>query len=380
MATILDYVYWRGDLSLTQDPWRAADSAVLASLCYLNPPEKGRSDEGLSLREFALSLPEKGSGSLYEGRRTLCILAAGSRRFGDIRISRFVYNVNPEAGIQFAAFCAQLPDGVTAVCFRGTDATLVGWREDFELSYSSPVPAQTAAVDYLRDAPGGRLILLGHSKGGNLAAYAASHVPTDVQARIEGIWSFDGPGLDEETAASPGYAAVSGKIHSLIPQSSIIGLLMDYHPVYTIVRAEGASLMQHNLHTWQMDGPDFAVLQDTTFSSQLMDRALHDWMRQAAPEQRQLFVESVFKVLQASGAVSVSDFRSLELPQVARMAKAAAELEPETRKLVMQLFAGFFTAGASSAFAIGRDLLGINWAGPFLAKLNGGSEDGRMEG
>ena len=379
MSTLFDYVYWRGDLSLQQDGWRAVDSALLASLCYLNPGDKARGEEGISLRELALSLPDVKEPQIYSQRRTLCVLMASSRRWGDIRISRFVYDVNPEAGIQFAAFCASLPDGVTAVCFRGTDSTLVGWREDFELSYASPVPAQTAAIDYLLAAPAGPLLLLGHSKGGNLAAYSAARAPEAVQKRIVGVWSFDGPGLDDETTASEDYQRLQGRIHSLIPQSSVIGLLMDYHPDYTIVRADAASLMQHNLHTWQLDGPNFAEESSTTFSSQIMDRALHDWLKAAAPEQRQRFVESVFRVLEASGARTLQDLGKLDLPAVGQMMKALSGLSEEDRRLVSQLFGRFFSLSASSAVALGRDFLAQTAGGSnFLSWLQkGDANDGK---
>ena len=379
MATLFDYVFWRGDLTLAQDAWRPADSALLASLCYLNPGDPARGTEGIGLRDFALSLPDRKDNQLYRDRRTLCVLMAGSRRWGEIRISRFVYEVNPEAGIQFAAFCAGLPDGTSAVCYRGTDASLVGWREDFELSYASPVPAQTAAVRYLEEAPEGPLLLLGHSKGGNLAAYAAAHAPEAVQGRIRDVWSFDGPGLDDATIASAGYQRVRERIHSLIPQSSVIGLLMDYHPDYTIVRADAASLMQHNLHTWQMDGPSFAEVAATSFSSQLIDRTLHDWLKAAAPEERQRFVESVFHVLEASGARTLQELGKLDLPAVGQMMKAVSELREEDRKLVSTLFGRFFSLSASSAVAMGRDFLAQTAGGSsFLSWLQkGGADDGK---
>ena len=225
MPNMLDYLAWRGDLSLAAAPWCDVDSLLMACLCYVHLPEAA-GDTRLAPAQIDPPLfRNKLVNRFFEKCRALYDVMAQSVRFGDIRLHHYVDVFDKAREIQFAAVAADLPDGTCFIAYRGTDATLVGWREDFNMSYESPVPAQQEAVQYLEmiaaatDRP---LRLAGHSKGGNLSVYAAAHVDAAVQARIERVWSFDGPGLDDASVQSEGYARMLPRITSMITQGNSI--------------------------------------------------------------------------------------------------------------------------------------------------------------
>ena len=171
------------------------------------------------------------------------------------------------------------------------------------LSYETPVPAQTSALNYLERVAHrypGTLHLTGHSKGGNLSLYAASHAPEEIQDRLTSICSFDGPGLDDETVQSAGYQRICKRIFSLIPSQSIVGLLLNYDPNYHVVDATESFIWQHNPFTWKIACTRFLTEESVTPGSQVLNRSVHEWLKESSPEQKASFVNSLFAMLDKS--------------------------------------------------------------------------------
>lgn len=257
---MFDYLDWRGDLSFESDPLNAIDLLILATLSYC-PMERLHG-------VFISSTPIQLTAELYppdaafrnDSEKQRCQLwkaASESERFGKMQVQAFAYHFDPAEEKQFSAVLFQLDENTAAAAFRGTDSTVVGWKEDFNMGFESPVPAQTDAVEFLTEAARryDRLYTCGHSKGGNLALYAAVRADASVRAKVQGVYSFDGPGLDDQTADSPEYEEISSRIHSFVPESSIVGMLLDYHNEYTIVDSDGVGILQHNPFLWHIRGP-----------------------------------------------------------------------------------------------------------------------------
>lgn len=353
MNSILDYVLLARDVSLEERPWSAEDCLALAGLCYLDLGELAAGTVGIPLRELAprLDLMEQTGAGLFLQRRALLYLMADTRRFGDMRVSGYVNVIDPERTIQFSAITCAVPQGPVVIAYRGTDNTLTGWREDLNMSFESPVPAQEAAVRYLEEVAArtqGNLTLTGHSKGGNLAAYAAAHASPQVQERILSICSFDGPGLDDATLTSPGYARIKPMLHSFIPQGSIVGLLMGHEEDYVIIRSTATGFRQHDLFTWQLQGLDFETLEKTTLPSQLMDETLHNFLENGAPDQRRAFVDALFQLLEATEADTLHQISEDKPRSISRILLAALDMDEETRRVFLQTARILFTSGAQS--------------------------------
>ena len=348
MANLLNYLDWRGDLRLTNDPWNDVDSLIMASLCYIDMPHVA--EDTLSIREVAGMLPKykptKGAqGSFFGSCRALMAHCALSVRFGDVLLHDYVNEVDPEREIQFSAITADLPDGSRHVAFRGTDSTLVGWREDFSMAFET-VPAQTAAAAYLEQAAkdGKTLTVSGHSKGGNLAVYASAHVSPAAQALIERVYSFDGPGLDDATVASDGYARITGKLRAFIPQASVVGLLLAHQEEYVVVHSKAVGLFQHDPFSWQLCGCRFLEVEEVDRASQVVDQTVHDWLKQLSPEERELFVSTLFDVLESGKTADINGLLT-DLPAILG---ASLRVAPATKLTMAQMIGRLIKIGAGN--------------------------------
>ena len=350
MANMQDYLVWRGEFSFEITPWNEIDALLTATLCYLNF-HGVKSTQGWTLEEAKrIGLLQEAEGSTFPARKNTFEAMADSPRFRDCRMHHFIALTDPEREMQFAAMCMDMPDGSLCVMYRGTDNTVVGWKEDFNMAYRTRVPAQEAAAWYLarvaevteKDRP---LRLTGHSKGGNLAVYAAAMMPAEIQDRIEGVWSFDGPGMNRETSVSEGYARIREKLHSFIPQTSIIGLLMDYIEPYTVVRSSAGGISQHDPMTWQVYGPRFETLEKVDRTAEVVCETLHEWLQNSTPEQRGAFVETMFQMVDTTKVTRISDLMNEKLKSILIMAGNRKDVDPETRRVFNRLMAQAVTLG-----------------------------------
>ena len=340
MANIIDYLAWRGDIPLEAAPWNELDGLLMAVLSYLN--FHGVQDHrGWTLREAKrIDLLIEGEGNAFEARKKVFEAMADSDRFGDCRMHHFIARTDEELSMQFSAECLDLPDGTMCVMFRGTDNTLVGWREDFNMAYQTEVPAQAAAAYYLTKAAKetkGSIRVIGHSKGGNLAVYAAASVPKKIQDQIKSIWSYDGPGMNMEMAKSEGFERIRTKIHSYIPQTSIIGLLMEYYQPYTVVHSTAKGLEQHDPLSWQVYGRHFEEMPGIDRTASVVCDTLHECLTNSTPEQRAAFVEALFHMADNTNATKMSDILNEKFRSLRKMVGGRKDLDPETRRAFTRL-------------------------------------------
>ena len=230
---LFHYLHWRGDLSFAQAPFCPVDNLIFCCLSYLNwgiPASGSTPETAISLKDAAAyweHLPE----SLQQTRVPLDLQllqqAANSTRFGSVRLFRYMESFQEQQEQQFSATTFLLDNDTAYVAFRGTDNTLVGWKEDFNMSFQSEVPSQTAAAAYLQEfsaLPIHHILVGGHSKGGNLAVFAAVKAPPVLQARIQAVYNNDGPGFCSDILHSVAYYQILHKVHTFVPEASIVGM------------------------------------------------------------------------------------------------------------------------------------------------------------
>lgn len=345
MANMLNYLDWRGDLTLASDPWNDVDSLIMACLSYLELPQVALPlEEAVEL--MPPFMPKSGAqGTFFGSCQALMVQCALSERMAGIVLHSYVNEVDPEKEMQFSAMMADLPDGSRYVAFRGTDSTIVGWREDFSMAFET-VPAQTAAAAYLERAAldGKRLTVGGHSKGGNLAVYAAAHVSPAAQALIDRVYSFDGPGLDDATVASEGYRRVAGKLRSFLPQSSVVGLLLTHNEEYVVVHSNAVGLVQHDPFSWQLVGRRFLEVEQVGKASQVFDQTVHAWLAQCTPEERELFVNTLFDLLESGNASNIKE----ALADLPALLSASRHISPSTVWTMGQMLGRLVKIGAGN--------------------------------
>lgn len=366
MTNLFDYLEWRGDLSLAQAPFNCVDALILCVLSYMSFEGAARCGEPVELGDAArllLARKEGEPGARDENDRRLLQALERSARFSAMRLLACEERLDPAEEMQFAALTALTGDGAAFVAYRGTDNTLVGWKEDFNMSFAPVVAGQRHAAEYLERAAGlvsGPLRLGGHSKGGNLAVYAGAFCAPATQARIEAVFNNDGPGFAPEVLETEGYRLILPRVQTFVPQTSIVGMLMGHGDDYTVVHSDQVGILQHDPYTWQVLGPDFVRLEQVTAGSRLVDRALKDWLAGLPREERGHFVDAVFGVLQATGAVTV---RQLVNPHNARvLVRAMGGVDDETRAMMLRVL----SALASSAARAVRQLAGPGAPPPVL--------------
>lgn len=311
MTNLFDYLTWRGDLPLEQVPFCPVDALILSELSYVHfgalIPENASVPMGRAAADY-LSAPvqKRGRCRCEEDLKLLEALKAAPR-FSSLPLSRYEDRFIPEEETQFGALSVLLPDGSAFLAFRGTDATLVGWKEDFNMSFRDTVPAQLAAADYARRfaaAFPGPLRLGGHSKGGNLAIFAAVSCPARIRDRISAVYSFDGPGFTQYLLSRPGYQELLTRIFTFVPQSSVVGMLLDRKEPCTVVRSGRVGIFQHDPYAWEVLGGGFVEVEEVTPGSRMTDRALTAWLAGLTPEQREQVVDTVYDLL-SSGEASL---------------------------------------------------------------------------
>ena len=349
MGNIMDYISWRGDLSFAQSPFNEVDNLILACFSYVNldgiPAVSGK--KGIELKKLVKEFKKLHTIKELEADKSFIRLApfmmfemAKSVRFGNCVIRNYVNEIVTEAEQQFSAVEIVLDDGTSYISFRGTDDTIIGWKEDFNLS-TGVVPAQERAVEYMQrisDKAYGMLRVGGHSKGGNLAIYG-SVMCKSAHDKILEIYSNDGPGFSKEFQESPETAEMMPKIIRIIPEYSIIGTLLEHEKQPIIVASTSRGLLQHDGFSWEVQGPGLVRRDSLNKTALRFIEILHKRIDGMDTEQKRLLIEDLFATLQASGCENLSEVQSGGIKSLAAMVKRLDKFAPESRGMMQELLA-----------------------------------------
>lgn len=315
MADLFDYIHWRGDLSFMQDPPNEIDALVFSALAYIRFGGEVETRPGnpipLSTATAAFfALPDHKERVRVKEDLELLQALASTQRFGSAKLCHYRDILIPQEDTQFAAVTFLLDDGSAFLAFRGTDYSLVGWKEDFNMSFQLTVPAQRLALQYTQEIAAQHLMPLwlgGHSKGGNLAMFAAIHGSDSLRRRILGVFNNDGPGFREHVTQNPAYEEMVPRLHTYVPQSSVIGLLLEHEEPFTIVKSRQLGILQHELYTWELNGPEFEIVEELTADSRFLNMTIHNWLDDMTVLDRNDAVEAIFDLLEAGDVENISD-------------------------------------------------------------------------
>ena len=367
MANAIDYLDWRGDVPLSLDGFNEVDGLIICKLTSLDftgiVPEDGELGFADALGEYFKRHGEEDGRLgvlLPAGTVTMAKKLLASRRFAGLVISNYINRVDGANAEQFCALTARLPDGTRYAAFRGTDDTIAAWREDFNMSAQDAVPAQLDAAAYLTRLGweyDGAVRVGGHSKGGNLAVYAAMSAPEELQERISDVYNYDGPGFRFSVAAEAGFMRVRDKIRMFVPQHSMVGVLLANDCPYSIVESSASGVSAHNGFTWQVYGRRFVRRDRFSARSRVYAEAISSWADRMDLQRRQELINAVFDALEGTGARTLTDLTE----QRVRKALSAARdlLGDEAERAVftesMELLARSYLSSARRELpAIGR--------------------------
>lgn len=347
MGNIMDYISWRGDLSFEQSQFNEVDNLILACFSYVNLDgiSAVTKQKGIGLKKLTKEFMKLHTMKELEADKSFIRLApfmmmemAKSVRFGKCVVRNYVNDIVTEAEQQFAAMEIVLEDGTSYVSFRGTDDTIIGWKEDFNLS-TGVVPAQKRAIEYLQkisEHTDGMLRVGGHSKGGNLAIYG-SVMCKSAHEKILEIYSNDGPGFSREFQELPETKEMMPKIIRIIPEYSIIGTLLEHEKEPVIVASSSKGLLQHDAFSWEVQGPALVRRDSLNKTALRFIEILHKWIDGMDTEQKRFLIEDLFATLQASGYENLSEVQSGGLKSLAAMVKRVEKFAPESRGMMQEL-------------------------------------------
>nr|WP_317379401.1 Mbeg1-like protein [uncultured Faecalimonas sp.] len=330
---VFDYIEWRGDLSFQQSAFNEIDGLILSIFAYLDFSFIG--SEIVFFRDAVRKInvmPDEqklnGPGIIMENVVSLANAAANSERYSNMGVYKFVDITDEELEIQFAAVTFLLPDTTVFISFRGTDNTLVGWKEDLNMCFIDGIPSQIEAAKYVEaiaqeiDMP---LRLGGHSKGGNLSIWASAHLDSKHKQRIINIYSNDAPGFNENFLKASFYLEIREKICSFVPESSIVGVLME-HDSYTIIRSSSPSLLQHNPFSWLVSGKCFVYDDSRTLSGKQFEKIINSWIKAMSVEEREELIENIYDIVTSSDARTLEDFDKTKIKSIISMSRTFREM------------------------------------------------------
>lgn len=360
---MLDYLRQQGNISFREQGLNEVDNLIFSTLVYLKF-EKLRYDA--ERRSFSMQeLFRLCEISAMDTSDTPCDpvkllrAVAATKRYRDVQAHYYKSHYDVQKQIQFAAVTWQYDQDRYYIAFRGTDNTLTGWREDYNLAYLTQTPGQSAARDYINfvaekipnrseaaasnnTAPTADLIIGGHSKGGNLAVYGAAFCREEIRNdRIAQVYSNDGPGFNSTIAESQNYLAILDKVLKIIPESSYVGILFSSKARRKIIVSSAKGKGQHNPYSWSVQGTEFEPADSRSFSSMLMDRTFSAWIDSLSPEEKQLIVDSLFDTLESTGAETLRELSSQKKDVLVSSIKTILAMGPDNRKQMLESFGKF---------------------------------------
>jgi hypothetical protein len=359
MANLFDYLKWRGDLTFKQSPFNPVDNIIFTQLAYLpldgivpDPDE----DRGITIAQAAVILAEKLANNtlerplLFKDDPALMQAIGQSERFKNCHLHSYVNHMDIVHEMQFSALCINMKFA-TFIAYRGTDVSLVGWKEDFNMSFSAVIPAQIEAVSYLQKIAkkiNGPLIPGGHSKGGNLAIYAAACCTGRTQRRIACIYSNDAPGFHQSFIESDGFQKIRQRIHSFVPQTSIIGMLFEHGNDSTVIKSSQTGILQHEQYSWEVTHNDMSRLDQVDQGSRYIDKTLRDWLGSLDKEHLRIFSDTLYGILYDAEIRSFAETDIDWLKAAGLMIQSLGNIDPTTRKNIGKILAALFGAATKN--------------------------------
>lgn len=343
MSNYITYINFRGDLSFKVSPFNDIDAMLLSQLVGLEFYDL--LDAAATIKEYALIYKEHNfknrSLSNATPKEQLLIHMGESVRFGDIVVLDCIKDINEEEAKTFYAVTYKLAYNRLFVAFRGTDGSLVSWKENFHTLYNFPTAGQIAATKYLDSVlarPFVKVMTGGHSKGGNLALYAAMFCNAKNKKKIEVVYSFDAPGYMVDITQYSEYELIKDRIHSYIPEECVVGKLLTPPYDSVVVKSDAKGVFQHKMNSWLIKGTDFVSVKETNVLSKNLSNRVNNWINKIPKDEMGRVVDELFSVFSKNNIMHVDDLLNMDIKTVIKVLRSATRLSPENREFLVIIF------------------------------------------
>lgn len=351
MANINDYLKWRGDIPINNTfKFNEIDDMILARFSYLLFDRiKMNSKETIETISKKMKNFENDE-FRYNGDKELITNLGISERFKNMLVTDFSENNNKEVEKQFGAITVHISEKELYISFIGTDSSIIGWKEDFNLAFMKNIPAQLEGLNYLiniaKKYPSKKIRIGGHSKGGNVAVYSAISCNPDIQKRIISVTNYDGPGFNDTIINSYKNSSILSRIKTYLPQDSVIGRILEHKEKCEFVLSNEKGLYQHDIYSWEVDKLNMVRLEKSTTSSELMYKTVKEWLKQTTTEQRKIFFDGIFEVFYSTSANTFGEISNNFIQKLPTLLKTYREISEEDRKLITKMLRSFIKAYA----------------------------------
>ena len=354
MPNVNDYLDWRGDLPInTKIKFNEVDSLILARFSYLifNKIEM-MSEE--TVQSISIKMKDFDNEEFrYNGDKDLITKLGTSERFKDMIVTDFVETSEKEIEKQFGAITIHISDKEMYISYIGTDSTINGWKEDFNMSFMDSVPCQIAGKNYLekiaKKYPDKKIRIGGHSKGGNVAIYSAITVCNEIQKRIIKVCNYDGPGFNKKIIENIANKNIISKIETYIPQDSVIGRVLEHKEKCEVVLSDQKGLLQHDIYSWQVIKDSLIRSDSVTGASNLINKTISEWIENTTPEHRKIFMDGIFELFYATNANTFGDISKNLTSNIVTILKTYKGISEEDRKTITEMLKLF---GRTYFFAV----------------------------
>ncbi len=349
MSNIFDYFNWRGDLTIDKDGFNNVDALILSRISSLPfdnivPQEFDSSITIYEAANLMFSNDEYKKYIFWDRDVDLLKYAAFNPRFQNLKLSGYVNLIEQTQQMQFCAVTIELYKDIHFISFRGTDNSIVGWQEDFNMYYMFPLPSQKKSVEYLENAAkklSGTFILGGHSKGGNLAVYSSAFCSPYVQQRIKDVFNHDGPGFAAEVIQKSCFEAVKNRVHTYVPQSSIFGMMLEHEEDFIIIQSNEKGFGQHDIYSWEIKRTNLVELNKMSNLSMFFDHTLRDFVANLNIEQRKEFITGLFSLLENTDGDTFDEFGENFVKNSSVIMKTIKNMDGKTRKMILSTLMDF---------------------------------------
>jgi len=351
MANIFDYIKWRGDLRLSKDKFNEIDNLILSRFSYLPFDEIIKENEIVTIKELSKRFEKSEKAKkqiLWPQDRELFPAMGKSKRFGEMEVVKYVNKISIKEEKQFSAITVLMEDKTIYVSFRGTDDTLIGWKEDFNMSFKSHLKSQTDAVKYLEEVAEefpNKLRVGGHSKGGNLAVYASIFASDSVKKRIVKVYNNDGPGFSDDITDLEEYKKTIRKVNTYIPQDSIFGRLLNHREKYTVLKSSEKGFMQHDLYSWQVLGKKFETSKEVTNGSDFINKSIRTWLEQIDAKERGEVIDIIFKIISETKVEKFPELKEAWFANAKILFNSYRMLDAKDKKMILETLSALIKIG-----------------------------------
>lgn len=349
MNTIIDYLDWRGDLTFTQSPFNEIDTVIFTQLAYIDFTGIVNSNfsETILLKDAAVKIASSEDfenrvsfGPLINSEIVNLLQKVGeSKRFYNTKLCGFISTTDIEQEKQFAGITFIIEEESNLIIFRGTDQSIIGWKEDFNMAFKLPIPAHIEAENYLDKACEilkGKIHLAGHSKGGNLSIFAGAYCLPKNQNKIAEIYNFDGPGFEQIVLNDKRYINIQAKIKTFVPQNAIIGMLFDTNSEIIIVKSSNNGIMQHDPFSWDVLGSSFITTDELSKESEFINKTLKNLLNKIDKEKREAFIDSVFGIIESTEANNLTQITENLFKTSSKMLQYYKNMDSETKEILLE--------------------------------------------